>query len=264
MTPTEDDGKGLTCAISRRYWAGHHQASTSVAASNREQEIRSVLTRINTPIASGIAAFALAFALGGAAVGVALVADTTSPDDENAPAAVDTVATFEDLDANGVDDHCQTEPIEAVPEAEASAAAAAVDLDQDGTISKSEAARSDRIGGKNCNHGGYVSGVAKGDDEDANEEEDAAAECEGATEPAEPAEDEEEAEAPNAHGKAVSEVAKSDAVGGKNCNHGGAVSEAAKGNKPDKADKEAAKAARAEAKAARAEARAARQHGKQP
>ena len=34
--------------------------------------------------------------------------------------------------------------------------------------------------------------------------------------------------APNAHGKAVSEVAKSDAIGGKNCNHGGAVSEAAK------------------------------------
>jgi hypothetical protein len=34
--------------------------------------------------------------------------------------------------------------------------------------------------------------------------------------------------APNAHGKAVSLVAQSDAVGGKNCNHGGAVSAAAK------------------------------------
>ena len=33
---------------------------------------------------------------------------------------------------------------------------------------------------------------------------------------------------PNAHGKAVSAVAQSDAVGGKNCNHGGAVSAAAK------------------------------------
>ncbi|MEP6639766.1 MAG: hypothetical protein ABJC39_10495, partial [Chloroflexota bacterium] len=33
--------------------------------------------------------------------------------------------------------------------------------------------------------------------------------------------------APNAHGLAVSLVAQSTAVGGKNCNHGGAVSEAA-------------------------------------
>ena len=42
----------------------------------------------------------------------------------------------------------------------AAAALAAADLDHDGTISVSEAARSGWTGGKNCNHGGYVSGVA--------------------------------------------------------------------------------------------------------
>jgi hypothetical protein len=47
--------------------------------------------------------------------------------------------------------------------------------------------------------------------------------------------------APNAHGKAVSAVAQSDAVGGKNCNHGGAVSEVAHQNH---AARDAAKAAR--------------------
>ena len=48
------------------------------------------------------------------------------------------------------------------------------------------------------------------------------------TEPVPPAADAPVDTAPNAHGKAVSAVARSDAVGGKNCNHGGAVSAAAK------------------------------------
>jgi hypothetical protein len=63
--------------------------------------------------------------------------------------------------------------------------------------------------------------------------------------------------APNAHGKAVSDVAQSDAIGGKNCNHGGAVSAAAK------KDHDAAKSAREAAKAARDAAREARKalHG---
>jgi hypothetical protein len=233
-----------------------------------------VLTRMNTPIASGIVAFALAFALGGAAVGVALVADTVTPDDENTPAVVDTIATFEDIDGNGVDDDCQTPPAVAAPEAEASAAAA-VDLDQDGTISKSEAAKSDRIGGKNCNHGGYVSGVAKADDEDATEDEyddENAPESDGTTATFEDLDgnnvddDCQEAVEVNAEAEAAavaavdlnqdgtiskSEAAKSDRIGGKNCNHGGYVSGVAKGDKPDKAEKAAAKAARAEAKAAR-------------
>ena len=40
------------------------------------------------------------------------------------------------------------------------AALAAADLNGDGTISVSEAAQSGWTGGTNCNHGGYVSGVA--------------------------------------------------------------------------------------------------------
>jgi hypothetical protein len=69
--------------------------------------------------------------------------------------------------------------------------------------------------------------------------------------------------APNAHGKAVSEVAQSDAVGGKNCNHGGAVSEAAKkDHAADKEARDAAKAARAADRAAAKAARDAARHGK--
>ena len=68
----------------------------------------------------------------------------------------------------------------------------------------------------------------------------------------------------NGHGKWVSTVATSDAIGGKNCNHGGAVSEAAK--KDHEADKAARDAAKAERKAAREAAKAAREaareHGK--
>ena len=118
-----------------------------------------------------------------------------------------------------------------------------------------------------------MSGVAKADDEDADEEEaetdeDAKAECETGTEPtddedAETPEDTDAAEAPNAHGKAVSEVAKSDAIGGKNCNHGGAVSEAAHAANAEKAAERAAARPsareRAAAKAERAAARGRRQ-----
>ena len=49
--------------------------------------------------------------------------------------------------------------------------------------------------------------------------------------------------APNAHGVAVSTVAQSAAVGGKNCNHGGAVSEAAKAAHGLNADAAAKRAA---------------------
>jgi hypothetical protein len=56
---------------------------------------------------------------------------------------------------------------------------------------------------------------------------------------------------PNAHGLAVSTVAQSAAVGGKNCNHGGAVSEAAHaahGLTADKAAKAAARLAKHQGK----------------
>jgi hypothetical protein len=210
------------------------------------------------------------------------------------PANVPTglVAAYVDVNGNGIDDTCETGDIVADPGA-AAADDAAVDLDGDGTISVSEAAQSDRIGGKECNHGGYVSWVAHGSCADAaptptpeapalvtgpepgtadevttettscdatetptdetttDETTDAAADTTCVEVPPpdrDPALDEQK----NGHGKWVSTVAQSDAIGGKNCNHGGAVSEAAK------KDHEAAAAARAAAKAERAAEREAK------
>ncbi len=203
------------------------------------------------------------------------------------------VAAFVDLNGNDIDDTCE-DPETVVPDETAAAdAEKVVDLDGDGTISVSEAAQSDRVGGKNCNHGGYVSWVAHGSCPDPvvepapalvtgpAVEAAAATTCEDATttpeEAAAPAADCVEVAPPerdpaldeqkNGHGKWVSIVAQSDAKGGKNCNHGGAVSEAAKkDHEAAKAAREAAKAereaARAEKKAAREAAKAAKQQGK--
>ncbi len=210
------------------------------------------------------------------------------------------VAAFVDVNGNDIDDSCEdpaTVEAEADPDAE-QAAAEAVDLDGDGTISVSEAAQSDRIGGKNCNHGGYVSWVAHGSCPDPAPAEPVTEPVTGpaldaapvAADPCAEAPAEEptaEAAAPvtecveippperdpaldeqkNGHGKWVSTVAKSDAIGGKNCNHGGAVSEAAKKDKEAaKAARDAAKAerdaAKAEKKAAREAAKAAKENGK--
>jgi hypothetical protein len=85
-------------------------------------------------------------------------ADTQDPVVDPAP-VVDTTATWEDVDGNGIDDDCQTTPAEANTDA-AAAADQAADLNGDGVLSQSEAAQSGRIGGKNCNHGGYVSAMA--------------------------------------------------------------------------------------------------------
>jgi hypothetical protein len=87
-----------------------------------------------------------------------VVAGATPPDAEPT-VLVDTTATFEDLDGNGIDDDCQEGVVEADLVA-AEAAEAAVDVDADGVISTTEAAHSLRIGGANCNHGGYVSWIA--------------------------------------------------------------------------------------------------------
>ena len=74
------------------------------------------------------------------------------------------VAAYVDVNGNGIDDSCETGEIVADPDA-AAAEGEAVDLDGDGTISVSEAAQSDRIGGKNCNHGGAVSEASHKDNE---------------------------------------------------------------------------------------------------
>jgi hypothetical protein len=209
------------------------------------------------------------------------------------------VAAFVDTNGNDIDDTCEDPTTVEPDETAAAEAEAAVDLDGDGTISVSEAAQSDRIGGENCNHGGYVSWVAQGSCPDPVPAEEpvtepvtgpvlepaadlAAAECPTTEEPtveeaAAPAVDCVEVAPPerdpaldeqkNGHGKWVSTVAQSDAKGGKNCNHGGAVSEAAKkDHEAAKAARDAAKAereaARAEKKAAREAAKAAKQQGK--
>jgi hypothetical protein len=211
------------------------------------------------------------------------------------------VAAFVDTNGNDIADSCE-DPATVVPDqTKADAAEKAVDLDGDGTISVSEAAQSDRVGGTNCNHGGYVSWVAQGSCPDAApaladplvtgptpEEGSTTATCDeqAAEEPtdetttdeaAAPATDCVEVPPPphdpaldlqkNGHGKWVSTVAQSKAIGGKNCNHGGAVSEAAKkDHAADAAARDAAKAARAaaraEKKAAREAARLAAGHGK--
>jgi hypothetical protein len=88
--------------------------------------------------------------MSGFAAAATLVDDTT-------PA---TIATFEDLNGNGIDDDCET-AVAANADA-VTAAMAAVDTNADGVISITEAAHSSWVGGLNCNHGGYVSTVAKG------------------------------------------------------------------------------------------------------
>ena len=219
-----------------------------------------MVNRLRTGWLAGSGGLLLVLALSGVVMGATLATDTDPATELTEP--VDTTATFEDLDGNGVDDDCD-ETVVADPEA-AAAAFAAADLDGDGEISVTEAAQSGWIGGLNCNHGGYVSAVAGADEaEEADEEEETA---EDETEAVEESECEEvpapepdralDPEAPNAHGVWVSSVAQSDAVGGKNCNHGGAVSEAAKkDHEAAKAEREAAKAERDAAKADRDAAR---------
>ncbi len=231
-----------------------------------------MLTRLRSTWLAGGGAVLLALSLSGVVAAAALVTAITTPQvDEAPPADADTTLTFEDLDGDGVDDDCDDD-VQA-NEDDAAAAQEAVDLNDDGVISTSEAAQSDRIGGTNCNHGGYVSIVAHSEEptEDTVDPAEEPVVCETVPvveEPVveEPVADEPVDTAPNAHGKAVSKVAQDkDAVGGKNCNHGGAVSEAAK---KDQAAKDAAKAARDEAKAAAKAERAknhadkAKSHGK--
>ena len=100
---------------------------------------------------AGTAGLFLVLSMSGVAMGV------TPPD---AVPDVDTTATFEDVDGNGIDDDCQAEEAVAAPDA-VTAEQAAVDTNADGVISTTEAAHSARTGGKNCNHGGYVSWIAQ-------------------------------------------------------------------------------------------------------
>jgi hypothetical protein len=255
-----------------------------------------MLHRFRTSWLAGGGALLLVLSMSGLAAAAPLVSDTPTN-------------TFQDVNGNGIDDACETAP---APDSVAAAAAfTAADLDGNGTISASEAAQSGWVGGPNCNHGGYVSSVAKtstdscdqadnsGDNTTESADESQGDPTEGTTEDSgdqvtdastttastttastttattttttcTPASTDPSTDttapapavcpvvtpvaptggtapvvdtAPNAHGVAVSTVAQSAAVGGKNCNHGGAVSEAAKaahGLKPNQAAKRAA------------------------
>jgi hypothetical protein len=242
-----------------------------------------MLHNVRSKWLAGGGAVLLAFSMTGLAAAATLVDDTTPT----------TLATFEDLNGNGIDDDCET-AVTANADA-VTLAMAAVDTNADGVISTTEAAHSGWVGGKNCNHGGYVSMIAKssGDecdeadapeapeattDEDASDEGDHVANETSTGEPTVAADCSEDA--PDAESDAAKEAARaaceaalaagtpivlapmthvelaqSDVVGGKNCNHGGAVSDA---NKAAKAERDAAKLAAREARAA---AKALKSHG---
>jgi hypothetical protein len=118
-----------------------------------------MFARIRSLWLAGGGALALTIVLSGVvAAATVLTALTVSP--PTTTTVADTTATFEDTNGNGIHDDCETDVV-ADPVAAASAQAA-VDADGNGTVSVPEAAHSDRTGGTNCNHGGYVSQVAQG------------------------------------------------------------------------------------------------------
>ena len=116
-----------------------------------------MLHNVRSKWLAGGGAVLLTLSMTGIAAAATLVDDTTPS----------TLATFEDLNGNGIDDDCET-AVTANPD-EVTLAMAAVDTNADGVISTTEAAQSGWVGGVNCNHGGYVSMIAKssGDECDA-------------------------------------------------------------------------------------------------
>ena len=221
---------------------------------------------------AGTGAVLLALSMTGLAAAATVVDDTTA-----------TLATFEDLNGNGIDDDCETAVVANTDAV--TTALTVVDANADGVVSTTEAAHSDWVGGANCNHGGYVSTVANStsdtcDEGDAPEPttEETKDESQGtAPVAADCSEDAPEADESTAADDAARaaceaalaagtpivlapmthvELAQADVIGGKNCNHGGAVSDA---NKAAKAERDAAKLAAREARLA---AHAAKSHGK--
>ena len=250
---------------------------------------------------AGGGALLLVLSMSGLAAAASIVSDTTSrTQDATQPAGDSTpTVTFLDVNGNGIEDACETA---VTPDSVAAAAAfTAADLDGNDLISVPEAAHSSWVAGANCNHGGFVSSVAKTStdscdeadsstddtDESHGDPTEATAEDSGdqasdtstitastttasttttpcAEDTTDPTSDSVAPApavcpviapvapttgapvldpAPNAHGMAVSTVAQSTAVGGKNCNHGGAVSAAAKAAHGLNADTAAKRAA---------------------
>lgn len=206
-------------------------------------------TRLRTTGAAGAASLLLVLAIAGTALAAPTLAGETA-DPPNEP-PVETALTWEDADGDGIDDDCD-DAVVADPAA-ALASDVAADADGDGTVSVDEAARTERVGGPECNHGGYVSGVAAAlgeadEAEDPLDAEEPVGSCEaGELPPFDPA----IFNGPGAFGAYVASVAALDVDGGTNCNHGGAVRAAVH------AAKDAARDARAAERAERAAARAA-------
>ena len=118
--------------------------------------------RLRTTSFAGLGAVLLALIVSGMVAAASILTAVAAPEpDPVGPAVVtpvDPTGTFEDANGDGIDDNCQDAVV--ADAAAAAAAQQAADLNGDGTISVSEAAQSNRTGGKNCNHGGYVSQVA--------------------------------------------------------------------------------------------------------
>jgi hypothetical protein len=212
-------------------------------------------------------AILLVLVVTGAVLGANVLTTGPAPEEVTDPPVVDTTATWEDVDGNGIDDDCQDGTVEADADAALTAFTEA-DTDHDGSLSVEEVAHTDWVGGANCNHGGVVSFVAQeqGDEDEETTEpetEDEAAPAEACVadvvEPFDPT--------TQSFGEYVSGVAQSDVMGGTNCNHGGAVSDAV--HAAQELAKEAREAAKAErqaerdaAKAERAAAKAERDAGR--
>jgi hypothetical protein len=230
-----------------------------------------MVKRLRTTSFAGFGAILLVLIVSGMVAAASLLTAIAAPEpDPVGPAAVDTTQTFEDANANGIDDDCETGVV--ADEAAAAAADTAADLNGDGTVSVSEAAQSGRVGQIYVMGGdGFQPELdlmrahqgRRGPTRFLNEAPpapDTAATCvatppTGDTAPT----DTTTTDTPKNHGAVVSVVAGSTAVGGKNCNHGGAVSEAShKDNEARKAARDAAKAAK---DAARAAKHAAKGHG---
>ena len=116
-----------------------------------------MLHNVRSKWLAGGGAVLLALSMTGLAAAATLVDDTTPT----------TLATFEDLNGNGIDDDCEagvTANADAV-----TLAMAAVDTNADGVISTTEAAHSGWVCGVNCNHGGYVSMIAKSSGDECDE-----------------------------------------------------------------------------------------------
>ena len=120
-----------------------------------------MLTRLRSTWLAGGGALLLALSVTGFVAGATLVADTDPLVGPAEPVleTPDTTLTFEDVDGDGVDDDCDDAVV--ADQVAADAANAAVDANADGVVSVPEAAHSDRVGGPNCNHGGYVSLIAQ-------------------------------------------------------------------------------------------------------